>query len=388
MSVPSGRCSSFGLSQYASPHRSHAPSTAPTPTAARAASTGPSRPAITASAPSDRAPRRRCRARRPSALPRGVVSFFQNGACGLQVVHHELARRERLAAMRARDHDQHDLVGRLAASPTRWITSTSYEVPARPRLLDDAGQRLLGHARIVLERHRRDVGAFVQVAHDADEARDGADLRIAGAQARDLGADVEVLVSGRGPASQPPPGRLKAAERPPGGSERSERGGPSRSAAGHRRKERHFGVRRAVRRSSLAISWSTAALTRRVSANAVVQARRAPRSQRAARRPGRRRPARRPSPRIAPTRSRSAAKYSTRTLHDSSSEYGRKRTASPRRIDCPAGLSTRPSRPHRRGQHRRVLVAEQFERAARVHPRAQELAARVGLRPGRSRRAA
>ncbi|MOA12299.1 hypothetical protein D3C78_1322810 [compost metagenome] len=41
--------------------------------------------------------------------------------------------------------------------------------PARPRLLDDAGQGLLGHARIVLEGHAGDLLAVVVVAHVADE---------------------------------------------------------------------------------------------------------------------------------------------------------------------------------------------------------------------------
>ena len=50
----------------------------------------------------------------------------------------------------------------------------------------------LGHAGIMLERHRLD-GA-VLVADGAEEGDDGADIGAAGLQRRDLGADVEILL--------------------------------------------------------------------------------------------------------------------------------------------------------------------------------------------------
>jgi hypothetical protein len=53
------------------------------------------------------------------------------------------------------------------------------EIPARVRLAADLGERLLRHARVVLERHRADRVPVVRLAHEADEARHGPDVRAA-----------------------------------------------------------------------------------------------------------------------------------------------------------------------------------------------------------------
>ena len=64
-----------------------------------------------------------------------------------------------------------------ASSPTRWMTSASWTSKRAPRLGDDRLERLLGHARVVLERQRRHGCRVVHVAHGADERRDRADAR-------------------------------------------------------------------------------------------------------------------------------------------------------------------------------------------------------------------
>ena len=94
----------------------------------------------------------------------------------LQVVHQELAGLERVAAVRRGDHHQHDLVARLQrADAMDHAHAADVEAPAR--LVDHRLDRALGHAGVVLELHRRHAGAVVAVAHRADEAGHGADLR-------------------------------------------------------------------------------------------------------------------------------------------------------------------------------------------------------------------
>ena len=56
------------------------------------------------------------------------------------------------------------------------------DIETRARLVDDRLERLLGHARIVLELERRNSIAFVDVAHGTDERDDGADFEVTLAQ--------------------------------------------------------------------------------------------------------------------------------------------------------------------------------------------------------------
>ena len=65
-----------------------------------------------------------------------------------------------------------------------------------------AGERLLGHPGIVLERERLNGRIVVDVADGADEHGDGADARSPTAQRRKLARDIEVGRSGRGPSSR------------------------------------------------------------------------------------------------------------------------------------------------------------------------------------------
>src|SRR5262249_61613115 len=108
---------------------------------------------------------------------------------GLEVVHDELARGKGLAAVRAGDDDQHDLVGRLELADA-VDDEHVHHLPALLRLVDDFRDRLLGHARVVLEGHRAHGRAVVRVAAYADEARDRADLGVAPPQRGDLGAGI------------------------------------------------------------------------------------------------------------------------------------------------------------------------------------------------------
>src|SRR5689334_7886883 len=89
--------------------------------------------------------------------------LLPEGGARFQVIHDELARREGVAAMRARYGDEHDLLARCeiaVAVDHRAIE----DVPAAASLLDDRRDGALGHARIVLERHPH-------LAHQADERR-------------------------------------------------------------------------------------------------------------------------------------------------------------------------------------------------------------------------
>src|SRR6185369_1846191 len=88
------------------------------------------------------------RARVDPALSRRSGFLFPERCARLEVIHDELARGERFAAMRARDGDHHDLV--------RWrefADTVNHErvedVPARLGSVDDAAQCLFGHRGIV-----------------------------------------------------------------------------------------------------------------------------------------------------------------------------------------------------------------------------------------------
>ena len=97
--------------------------------------------------------------------------------------------------MRRGDGDEHDLrLRREHADAVDDPRGADREAP--DRLVDHRLDRRLGHAGIVLELERADLGAVVAVAHRADEGADRADAAIAGAQRRELGAEVEVLGAG------------------------------------------------------------------------------------------------------------------------------------------------------------------------------------------------
>ena len=100
------------------------------------------------------------------------------------------------------------------SAPTRWITSVSRMSQRAAASAQIVLERLLGHARVVLERHAETPLAVVGVAHQAHEARERADVGAPARERLELAPDVEV-------------GFLDAHDRP-------------RSAAGHRREERHL----------------------------------------------------------------------------------------------------------------------------------------------------
>ncbi len=79
------------------------------------------------------------------------------------------------------------------SAPTRWMTSASTIFQRALAVSTIAPQRLFRHARIVLQRHRRDLGLVADVANGTDERRDGADGAISRAQRGKLARDVEVF---------------------------------------------------------------------------------------------------------------------------------------------------------------------------------------------------
>ena len=101
--------------------------------------------------------------------------------------------RKTFPAVTACDGDQHNLVERFertdAVDDQRIV-----KIPALARLVDNAGNRLFGHAGIMLERKRTDRRTIVDIAHLADEGSDRADSRISPAQPRNLGPGIEILV--------------------------------------------------------------------------------------------------------------------------------------------------------------------------------------------------
>src|SRR5688500_7340250 len=122
----------------------------------------------------------------------------------LEVVHHEAARVERSAAVRAGNADEDDGIGwrELADAMDH---ADLVDVEPRLRLVDDRGQRLLGHSGVVLERQRADRRVVVDVANRADEHRDRADAPVALAEPGDLDTRVErLLLDAHHGAGQPP----------------------------------------------------------------------------------------------------------------------------------------------------------------------------------------
>ena len=95
--------------------------------------------------------------------------------------------------MRAGDNHQHDLVGGFQRADTMDHQCIEH-FPAATRLIDDFGDRLFGHAGIMLQRHGGDAGAFVDIAHHADKAGNGADFRIAATHRCQFGTDIKILL--------------------------------------------------------------------------------------------------------------------------------------------------------------------------------------------------
>ena len=86
-----------------------------------------------------------------------------------------LAGLECRAAVGAGGGHQHDAVIRVQRADA-VDDDDAGQVPALARLPFDPGEGLLGHAGVVLQRHLLDALARVEVADQADEAHDGADL--------------------------------------------------------------------------------------------------------------------------------------------------------------------------------------------------------------------
>src|SRR5262245_3935229 len=275
-----------------------------------------------------------------------VVLFFPERRLRLEVVHDELAGGERIAAMAARDRHQHDLVVRLqlAVAVDHGVV---HDLPARARLFDDLLDRVFGHARVVLERHR------IIAAHLADEARHRADAVVL-LDVEHLEPEVEVL-------------RLDGDLHPPVTGGKKATSSPGFSGA-----------------LAAAMSWLTATRTTFMSASASCQAP-----------PRRIRCRRRPATVLAesgistsssgvPSRSRRLAKNSTLTFTRISpvelriSEEAHRFALANR---LAGGIVHQPVGPGSRRQHRRILRVIEIQAALRVPFYAQELAPRVGLGP-------
>jgi hypothetical protein len=119
------------------------------------------------------------------------------------------------------------------------------ERPAPVGLGLDVLERLLGHARVVLQRQRIDAVAMqpfahVHLAHQPDEHGEPADALVAAGQPVELGADVEVaFLDAHGHGQPPVKGGKKATSRAP-----------------------------SIGTSNVAVRWSTAAPKAAPSANA------------------------------------------------------------------------------------------------------------------------
>ncbi len=80
--------------------------------------------------------------------------------------------------MGRRRHHKNDSLARLE-STVAVDDQRGVEIPAAARLCLDLGELLLGHAGIVLERHRADALAAGHVTDQPDETRDATDLMVA-----------------------------------------------------------------------------------------------------------------------------------------------------------------------------------------------------------------
>ena len=66
------------------------------------------------------------------------------------------------------------------------------DIEALARSVDHRFDGRLGHARVMLQFHVADVLSAAVVTHRADKGHDGADTRVARAQGRHLGREVEI----------------------------------------------------------------------------------------------------------------------------------------------------------------------------------------------------
>ncbi len=137
------------------------------------------------------------------AFAGGGVLAFPERRVGLQPVDEEMAGGERrLAVWRGRRH-QHDAVARF--EPAVAVDDEArIERPAPVRLGLDLFKLLLGHAGVVFEGQRLDPVGTAEIAHQPDKAGDPADARVAGSEAVEFGADVEILALHADHRSNPP----------------------------------------------------------------------------------------------------------------------------------------------------------------------------------------
>src|ERR1700694_2563501 len=89
-------------------------------------------------------------ARLDPALAFGRLFFFPEWRAGLEVIHDELARGERLSAVCAGDRDEHDLVAWLER-PDAVNDERVVDIPAPLCIIDNLLQRFLGHPRVMLQ---------------------------------------------------------------------------------------------------------------------------------------------------------------------------------------------------------------------------------------------
>ena len=133
------------------------------------------------------------RASTHSSVPLAKLSFFQNGARVFEPVDQEGAGFQCILAMGRGGEDQDDGLARGHRADA-VDQGAAEQAPAAFGFEADGSEGVLGHAGVVLERHRGDAPALGHVAHGADEAGDAADIEAAGDQGGDVGADVDYLV--------------------------------------------------------------------------------------------------------------------------------------------------------------------------------------------------
>src|SRR5262249_32499815 len=112
----------------------------------------------------------------------GRLLLLPERSARLQVIHQEFAGSEGVAAVRARHDDEHDRVRGLELAVAMDHRAID-DLPAAARFFDDLGERFLGHAGIVLERH-------CDIPDLADKTGDRSDALVPG-NALHFQADIE-----------------------------------------------------------------------------------------------------------------------------------------------------------------------------------------------------
>ena len=277
--------------------------------------------------------------------------------------------------MGRRHRHQHDLV----AGPQRPDTmdhASAADVEAPARLGDHRVDRLFGHARVVLELHRRDVRAVVAVAHGADEGGDGTHFAIAVAQRCHFGGEVEVGLLDRHARA------LHACDSVTRPAAATERAATSTAVTGGKNAT-SAPSRRTALSSTMALVERAAHCTSARQAACVLAA---AREQDVAQCPER--GVRRHVDRFAGTQRLAQRRevahlhpHRRRRTHVNNSGNGRNRTVSPRAIACAGGLSIRPSAHTIEVNTPEPWFGKSSSVPSAAHTRAQELAPRVGFAP-------